>query len=143
MKKVDLNEEVKATVLRPVADMFRKLTRQIDSGDYELPKTEEEALAITEGYIDQAWKRLEEIIEQEKLKAEDDLLSDLSDCGQIHHSVFDYRHEAIQSQLYPSRQVSSITITCLGCAREEDDGGDGKHCYDCLGFSKPSKKETK
>lgn len=56
----ELKVEVKATALRPLADKFQEITRQIDSGDFDLPKTMEESQKITEGYIEQAWERVEQ-----------------------------------------------------------------------------------
>lgn len=53
-----LEQDIRTTVLRPLADKFQELTRKVDSGEYEMPKTIGEARAITEGYIDQAWERL-------------------------------------------------------------------------------------
>jgi hypothetical protein len=64
-----LREEIKATILRPLADKFQELTRQIDSGEYKLPKTLEEAQVITEDYIDQAWERLEALTSQKIIEA--------------------------------------------------------------------------
>lgn len=61
----ELEREVKATALRPLADKFQELTRQIDSGDYKLPKTIEDAEKITERYIDQAWQRIQPLIAKE------------------------------------------------------------------------------
>lgn len=58
----ELQAEVKGTILRPLADKFQEITRQIDSGKYKLPKTLEEAELITENYIEQAWQRLEPLI---------------------------------------------------------------------------------
>lgn len=63
-----LKSEIKGTVLRPLADKFQELTRQIDSGEYKLPKTIEEAEKITEGYIAQAYERLEALIASEKVQ---------------------------------------------------------------------------
>jgi hypothetical protein len=54
----NLEENIKYTALRPLAHAFGNLARQIDSGDYELPKTVEEAEVITEKLIEQAWKRI-------------------------------------------------------------------------------------
>lgn len=54
--------ELKSTVLRPLADKFQELTRQIDSGEYEVPKTLKDAEAITENYINQAYERLEKFL---------------------------------------------------------------------------------
>lgn len=64
-----LEDSVRATVLRPLADKFQELTRQIDSGEYELPKTLDGARSITEGYIDQAWERLEKLIKDSEKTA--------------------------------------------------------------------------
>lgn len=65
----ELDNEIKATILRPLADKFQELTRQIDSGEYKLPETIQDAEAITEGYIDQSWERLEAIILAERANA--------------------------------------------------------------------------
>lgn len=54
----ELRERIKSGALRPLADKFQQLARQIDSGDYELPKTIEEASVITEGYIDEVTDRI-------------------------------------------------------------------------------------
>lgn len=53
-----LREQIKDTALRPLAHRFGELTRQIDSGEYKLPKTIKEAEAITEDYINQATDRI-------------------------------------------------------------------------------------
>ena len=56
--KPDLEDKVKDTALRPLAHAFGVLARQIDSGEYDLPKTIDEAEAITEKLINQAWERI-------------------------------------------------------------------------------------
>lgn len=55
--------DFKATILRPLADKFQELTRQVDSGEYKLPKTIQEAERITESYVQQAWERAEQLID--------------------------------------------------------------------------------
>lgn len=62
-------EELKATVLRPLADKFQELARQIDGGEYKKPKTLEEAEKITENYIQQAYDRLEALINKKSIEA--------------------------------------------------------------------------
>ncbi|MGO4470356.1 hypothetical protein AB4Y95_00255 [Arthrobacter sp. M-10] len=74
----ELEKEIRATVLRPLADKFQELTRQIDSGEYRLPKTIEEAEAITEGYINQAWERLTQLHEAAVREALQAKLNDLN-----------------------------------------------------------------
>lgn len=64
----ELEEQVKGTILRPLADKFQELARQIDSGEYKLPKTIKAAEAITERYIDQGWKRVEQLIREREAK---------------------------------------------------------------------------
>lgn len=61
----ELREQIKDTALRPLADKFQELTRQIDSGKYDLPKTIEEAVTITESYIEQASERIERLFQKE------------------------------------------------------------------------------
>lgn len=65
----ELESEIKATVLRPLADKFQELTRQIDSGEYTLPKTIKGGESITENYINQAYVRLLALIEQRETDA--------------------------------------------------------------------------
>lgn len=75
----DLEQEIRSTALRPLADKFGELTRQIDSGEYRLPKTIKEAEAITERYIDQAWERIAALIEADRRKSVIRELRDLDD----------------------------------------------------------------
>ena len=58
----ELREKIKATALRPLADRFLELAREIDSGDYIIPKSIADAEVITEGYINQAYERIEKIL---------------------------------------------------------------------------------
>ena len=88
-----LDEQIKGTVLRPLADKFQELTRKIDSNKYEMPKTLEEATEVTEDYIEQAWQRLEKIffieLEQAKLEARKDELERITEEPRRTADTFD------------------------------------------------------
>lgn len=68
MARTKLEREIKSTVLRPLADAFGKLARQIDSGEYELPKTPKEAEELSESIIAEIYDRLDVIMNKLTLK---------------------------------------------------------------------------
>ena len=77
MTEEQLREEIKGTVLRPLAHAFGVLARQIDSGEYETPKSTKDAEKITEDLINQAYERLQSHIDHRlsELTKQKDLLT--------------------------------------------------------------------
>lgn len=60
----DLQKKIRSTVLHPLAYAFINLTRQVDSGDYELPGPIKDTDQLTDKLVTDAFKRLEKLIEQ-------------------------------------------------------------------------------
>lgn len=86
----EIEEQVKGTILRPLADKFQELARQIDSEEREVPKTLEEAKAITEDFIDQAYKRLKPILTASNRELLERLLSDIDDLPAVKGNLIPY-----------------------------------------------------
>ena len=63
-----LEKDIKSIVLRPLAHAFGVMARQIDSGEYDLPKTIDEAEKLTENLINQAYNRIPTVIKAHDLK---------------------------------------------------------------------------
>ena len=55
-----MEEKIKSTVLRPLADKFIELAEQSRTGEYK-PKSLEEATKDTERYVQRAYERLEKL----------------------------------------------------------------------------------
>jgi len=105
-------ENIKCTVLRPLADKFQELARQIDSHKYELPKTISEAEIITENYIDQGWKR---ILAWHSAELDKAVIKELQNMENTYRKlwrddfadqVMFYREKRIKELPQPTNQVS-------------------------------------
>lgn len=88
---IDLEKEMRDTVLRPLADKFQELTRQVDSGEYEKPKTIEEMMVIVEGYVTQAWERADALIGQHVLQS----MADAVKVNNKLHDMIRYNAELV------------------------------------------------
>lgn len=62
---MNFEDSVRGKVLRPLGDAFGKLTRDIEAGKYPKDIPLEDAMMVTENYIDSAWNRLDDLIDNE------------------------------------------------------------------------------